>query len=224
MKILCILAALFTIPSFAQSVSPDPVEGIYVPFEVTLPNGGVLRYNNQAMDNSKFWVVSGNCKRDTVRNFRGVTTVVGASCVGPGVMHFQSTGQVNYSCPGDGEYLVPLHLTLRLDGVVFYDKALFADQGTICYTTPALNAVTTVAFPTVTFDNRAQARESATTVVYLEGYLPTNYTFTSDTPTIICSPWIKDINPSPYVIQNAVVGTKCQGTVPANAMATVTIQ
>jgi hypothetical protein len=225
MKIIAFLfLSLFSLVTQAASVNLPTPPGRGTDAIIST-DGGTVRWNARAVDKSYLWVVSGNCVRDTVTSgtsSRRTTTVVGFTCAGPGQFHIRTTLTPGYSCPGDGGILQDTRMTLTQDGVVFYDQEL-QPSPIQCWVTPAQMAKVTFTYPVITFDNSTQPQPSATSSIYLEGYLMSNYTFTSDSPTIVCDRWLKDMSPVRWIIDLREVGTKCTGRVPANSVSTVTV-
>ena len=222
--LISLILLLASLSANAQTVNPDPVEGIAVPFDVSLPAGGQLRISSLMVDYSKSWAISGSCTKAVIsRPPRGSKVTVGWNCTGPSMVHFTSTSALTSYCPGDGEQLVPLHLTMYLDGAVIYDKGLF-QTNQVCYVTPAKLAATSFAYPTITFDNSAQNRPSEATTYFLEGYLLNNYPQWSTDGQIVCDRWLRDVDPSIYVIKLEEVGMKCSGIIPANTVWHVNLQ
>jgi hypothetical protein len=178
------------------------------------------------VDYSKFWTTSGYCTKTTVkRPPRGAIVVTGVQCTGPSSFHLALNGIGGGSyCPGDGELLQAARMTLAVDGTIFYSEPTYYLPDQVCYVTPANLPTVTFYYPVLTVDNSTQGRPSASFTYYIDGYLFDNYTFTSDTQGVVCDRWLKDMDPSPYVIRLQEVGTKCVGIVPANSIATVTIR
>jgi hypothetical protein len=222
--ITLVLAVVSAVVS-AQTVTPNPVQGIYVPVTVDLPYGGSLRWGSPGVDQGRLpYVTAGACVSfKTSPAYPGLPKLIGYDCTTPAQIQIVTTGTMTSTCPVDGGTSETVHLTLTLDGAVLYDAPLLPGYSP-CYNTPPLQAKTTLTFPVLTFDNLAQDRESAFTVFYLKGYMPGNYTFTSNTPTIGCSPLIQNISASRFIKKWSVTGTKCEGTVPASSVSTVTIQ
>jgi hypothetical protein len=127
-------------------------------------------------------------------------------------------------CPGDGQMLVMPRLVLSVDGAVFYDQPLGVIAPTVCWVTPALPPTATFAYPVLTIDNSMQAQPSASFTYELVGYLMANYTFTSDTPTVVCDRLLRLTKPTRWTFKYTEAGTKCAGSVPANVTAHVTVQ
>jgi hypothetical protein len=226
MKVIpLILAALCGLAS-AQTVTPSPVQGAYAEFVVTLPNGGNVPMSSAQVDYTKFWAVSGSCVKTTIRRPpRNALVTTGVQCYGASSFHLALNGLGGGSyCPGDGELLQAPRLTLAADNVIFYSEPTYDLPDQVCYVTPAALPTVTFTYPVLTVDNSTQARPSASFTYYLDGYLFSNYTFTSDTQGVVCDRWLKDMDPSPYVIRLQEVGTKCVGIVPANSIAHVVIQ
>jgi hypothetical protein len=206
----------------AQTITPNPVLGIYVPVRVDLPYGGVLRWSIAAVDPGSSFVYSGNCAKDyTVNPVRGTTTYIGFTCAGPSSVGFTTTGQITSTCPYDGATLDVIHLNLTLDGAVLYDKSLLPSTQ-ICYTTPAVPAVASFAYPTVTFDNSAQSRSSAPTAIYSQALLYSQHVFTPD-QGVACGPWKRNIGTRWKPVMQEF-GFTCSTVVPASAILHVGVQ
>ena len=127
----------------------------------------------------------------------------------------------------DGGTSETVHLTLTLNGAPLYDAPLLPGYSP-CFNTPPLQARVSFTYPVVTFDNSAQPRDSATTVFYSpEGaaylYSAIKSRLLVD-PGLICSSYIKQVGGTRWKPIRQEVGFKCEGTVPASSVSTVTIQ
>jgi hypothetical protein len=222
MKAILFILLAFVGVARAQSVEPNPVQGQYAPFVVTLPAGGTVPMSATQVDFTKFWVISGSCAITTVQRFHAVQT--GVACTGPSSFHMGLQAFAAPYCPGDGQMLVMPRLVLAVDGAVFYDQPLGTIAPTVCWVTPALPPVMNFTYPVLTIDNSAQAQPSASFTYELVGYLMANYTFTSDTPTVVCDRLIRLTKPNRWTFKYVEVGTKCTGVVPANSVAHVTVR
>jgi hypothetical protein len=223
-----ILAALCGI-AVAQTVTPNPVQGIYVPVTVDLPYGGSLRWNSNGVDQGRLpYVTAGTCTQfKTSPAYPGLPRLIGYDCSTAASVFIQTTGQLTSTCPVDGGTSETVHLTLTLNGQPLYDAPLLGGYSP-CYNTPPLQARVSFAYPVVTFDNSAQPRDSATTVFYSpEGaaylYSSIKSRLLVD-PGLLCSSYIKQVGGTRWKPIRQEVGFKCEGTVPANSVATVTIQ
>jgi hypothetical protein len=189
---------------------------------VIVTDGGVVRWNTLAVDLSYQWIISGNCVRDYVPKFNGVT-YIGFTCAGPGQFHLQTTSVQRYTCPADGGILQDLHLTLTNDGETFYDQELWPNPIT-CYLTPAKQATATWQMPYVVFDNSGQARVSADTAIYVNdpAWLYSHHLFTVPAG-ISCAPSRKMVPTGTWVKKYVEIGFYCHGSVPAGGISTVTV-
>lgn len=222
------LTATLAIPTVAQASAttisiPSPA-GIYAPLDITLDGAGVIRINSAALAPSGHYVVDGPCVLDRAAGFNGVAGPnIGATCTGAGSVHFVTTGQLTSTCPVDGGTLEGLHLTIKLDGAVVYDYQLWPNPIT-CWTTPARQAVTSWLAPVMKFDNSAQARPSASTIMRVAD---TNWNYSSHTfavpAGITCAKNLVDINPSRFITTLAERGFACQGVVAASSVAVVSV-
>jgi hypothetical protein len=220
-----LLAVLLVFASLIQAADidiPSP-PGIYAEATIGI-EGGVLRWNTQAVSIGSAYILEGDCALDYVTvGVHGQQVNVGASCNGLGFIHLTTTGQLTSTCPYDGGTLEGLRLTLSLDGVVFYNEELWPNPIT-CWITPANPASVTWDNPNLTFDNSGQARPSAETLFSITdpAWLYSQHTFLVP-EGVACSAVRKNIG-TRFRQKYIEVGFMCKGTVPANAISTVVIQ
>lgn len=200
--------------------------GIYAPVDVTLDAPGAIRVNSAALDASGgHYVVSGPCVLDHGPGNNSVPSpVIGATCTGPGSVHFRTTGQLTSTCAYDGAILEGLHLTIKVDGVVQYDQQLWPNP-MVCYVTPAPPASTTWSPTTgaLTFTNARAARTSAETIFTLaqSAWDYSAHTFTVPAG-VTCSSNLVHVG-TRYVWHWAELGFRCSAAVPANTSLAVTV-
>ena len=221
-----ILALLLTMSAAhgATIAIADPA-GIYAQGVITLDAPGKVVWNSAAIDTFyQPYVLSGDCTFDyNTGGYHPGTVKVGFTCNTPGSVHITTTGQLTSTCAYDGAILESLHLTLSLDGAVFYDRQLWPNPIT-CYVTPAQNAVTNFSPPYVTFDNSAQARPSATTTIIVNNaaWLYSQHTFTAD-GSVQCGSYLVNVGTRFKRVMKEV-GFTCSGVVAASDIVTVTVR
>ena len=208
----------------AATIDIKEPAGIYAPGTITLDAPGVVRWNSGAIDTFyQPYVLSGDCHLDyNTGGYHPGTVKIGFTCNSPGSVHITTTGQLTSTCAYDGAILESLHLTLSLNGVIFYDKQLWPNP-IVCYVTPAVTAITTWSPPYVTFDNSSQNRPSATTTILVNNpnWLYSKHTFTAD-GNVQCGSYMINIGTRFKKVMKEV-GFTCSGVVPANDIVTVTV-
>lgn len=223
MKKLLTAVIFLSTQAMAATVDIPSPPGIYADATINV-DGGVLRWNTQAVSIGSAYVISGDCVLDYVTvGVHGLQVNVGATCNGPGVVHLTTTGQLTSTCPYDGGTLEGLRLILSQDDVVFYSEELWPNPIT-CWITPASPAAVTWDNPNLTFDNSGQARPSAETLFSITdpAWLYSQHTFLVP-EGISCSAVRKNIG-TRFRQKWVEIGFKCVGTVPANGISTVVIQ
>jgi hypothetical protein len=218
MKALIFVLALFAGSAQAATISIREPAGVFAPVVVVLDGPGTIGWNAQAIAPGAYLL--GPCSFDVRTIYTGASTKVGFTCTGPGEAHFQTTGQLTSTCPYDGGILESLHLTLKLDGAVIYDKQLQPNPVT-CYVTPDPLAFASWAAPLVTFYNPA-ARPSASTSIYVRGVLYSQHVFTVPSG-VACSKFLENIG-TRFKKKIVETGFTCSAVVPANSTLTVLVQ
>lgn len=200
---------------------PSPA-GVYAPLDITLDGPGVFTINTAALAPTGHWVTSGPCTITHAPGYNAPGPVNGATCSGPGQVHFTTTGQLTSTCPVDGGVFEGLHLTIKLDTAVIYDRQLLPNP-VQCWTTPARPAVAVWVAPVWTFTND-QPRPSGATVARVAdpAWNYTAHTFTVPAG-IVCGRNLVDINPSRWITQLVERGFVCSGVVAASSVATVVV-
>lgn len=220
-----VLAVVSAVVS-AQTVTPETITGFYQTATVSLPSGGMVRWVSLGVDQSRPAYFSGACSlvREIASN--GTSKTVGVDCSGPATVYVTTTGNAYYTCPGDGMQLESVHLTLRVNNITVYDKALFP-PGALCYTTPTLPAVASFDGSTITFDNSAQDRDSLSTQYSVEGptFLFSNIKdrIQAD-PGVTCGMMIRYVGTSRYNRKPVQVGTTCSTIAPAGEVLKARLQ
>ena len=220
-----ILALVGSTAMAGASVSIREPAGLYAPGDITLDAPGKVVWNSAAIDTfSKPYVAAGACQIDyNTGGYHPGTVPVGFTCATPGTVHITTTGQLTSTCAYDGAILESLHLTLSLDGAVFYDRQLWPNPIT-CYVTPAQPAVATFSAPYVYFDNSTVSRPSASTTIYVNNpaWLYSKHTFTAD-GNATCGPYLLNVGTRFKRVMKEV-GFTCTGVVPASDIITVAVQ
>ena len=215
---------LATVAQAATVTIPNP-PGLAAPVTIAVTPGGVLRWNTPAVALGSPRVVSGACTLDTVTvGVHGQLVVIGATCADAGVVTLTTTSQLSYTCPGDGLTQECLHLTLRENGMVFYDQELWPSP-VVCYVTAARPAVVMWdGLTTLTFDNRAQARPSAETAFQLvdPAWKYSAHTFT--VPSGLTCAATRTNTGTRFKPVWKETGFRCSGVVAASAQAVVVVQ
>jgi hypothetical protein len=196
MKKLLALSVLAPLAAHAEAfLLLTDQDNIYVQGDIALDAPGTVSWNSSYMD--KFYVPYvklGSCtfNYQTVGVIRPVGPI-GFTCTTPGAVHFTlNPATINGAayCPGDGAEWIHGKLTLKLDGVVFYDGDLRGPIG-ICYVTPAPSAVKTWTAPVLTFTNPSDTRETVSTLFILSdaNYLYSRHTFET-VGNVTCSAYL----------------------------------
>ena len=187
---------------------------------IVLDAPGTVRWNSQV---SSPYVASGVCKIDSNTNFNGTKTIIGATCTDAGSIHFVEKVAI-WTCPGDGLNLQASHITVSLDGVMFYDEPQ-RPEGGICYVTPAPLAVKSWAAPVLTFTNPSadRATDTSTFVLYDAAYLYSQHTFTVTGSNAGCSTLLKNIG-TRFAKRIVEAGFQCWANLAPGEVATVVVQ
>jgi len=224
---LLALTATLTIPTSAlaaaSTVSIASPAGIYAPLDIALDGPGVIRINSASLNSTGAYVNDGPCVLDRAAGYNAAGPYIGATCTGAGSVHFTTTGTLTSTCPVDGGTLEGLHLTIKVDNAVVYDQQLWPNPIT-CWTTAPRQATTSWAAPVMRFDNSAQARPSAATIMRVADV---NWNYSAHSfvvpAGITCSTNLVDIDPSRYIIRLAERGFACQGIVAASTVVVVSV-
>ena len=187
---------------------------------IVLDAPGTVRWNSQV---DTTYIASGICQIDRKTNFNGTSSVIGATCSTAGSIHFVEKLPV-WTCPGDGAVLQASHITVSLDGVVFYDEPQRTGGG-ICYVTPAPLAVKSWAAPVLTFTNPSadRATDTANFVLYDAAYLYSQHTFTVTGSNAGCSTLLKNIG-TRFAKRMVEAGFQCYAKLAPGETATVVVQ
>lgn len=204
----------------SATVAVTTPAGIYAPVDVTVDAASTISVNTAALAPSGNYVTSGPCVLTRAPGYNASGPVNGATCTGPGTVHFTTTGQLTSTCAYDGAILEGLHLTIKVNDVVQYDQQLRPNP-IVCYVTTALQATVAWTAPMLTLTN-TQARPSAATVATVADPAWNFSAHTFVVPAgLVCGKNLVDINPSRFITQLVERGFKCQGIVPANTVLVV---
>lgn len=223
---IALFAILASQANFAQALTLDPAnpQGIDVPVDISLDGPGTVSWNTRGLDPLyPAYVTSGDCAFNTTHPaYPQKPVVIGFTCVTGGSVHLTTTASLSPTCPYDGGNLEYVHLTLKLDGVTFYDAHLWPTGG-VCYVTPAVAAVASWTAPVVTFDNTAQAQPSLSTDMRVEdpNWLYSKHSFEYGAG-VGCGANLKNVGTRFKKVMKEV-GFVCSATVPANSVSTVTV-